>query len=132
MVSRPEHGLAIDMQRVSCLTTSYANFPSDAVRVLLSLPCERDWLPLKLDLESTEEIRNMVIAFYELLPGESRPEKHALNVHAHLEAPLPSIGDFVVSRVSAKRQWLAGFVCAHECSAMGRFPVLNRLWQSPS
>ena len=37
----------------------------------------------------------MVIAFYELLPGESRPEKHALNVHAHLDAPLPSIGDFV-------------------------------------
>jgi hypothetical protein len=37
----------------------------------------------------------MIIAFYELLPGKSRPEKQALNVHPHLEAPLPSIGDLV-------------------------------------
>jgi hypothetical protein len=37
----------------------------------------------------------MIIAFYELLPGNSRPEKGALNVHPHLEAPLPSVGDIV-------------------------------------
>jgi hypothetical protein len=37
----------------------------------------------------------MVIAFYELLPGRARPEKHLLNAHPHLEAPLPAIGDLV-------------------------------------
>ena len=36
----------------------------------------------------------MIIA-YELCPEKLRPQKHVLNAHPHLEAPLPAIGDLV-------------------------------------